>query len=223
MTWNDISVKKWIKISELGSIESSDLGGIIDLISIVYDKDFDEVKNLPINDVVEMRRGVEDLISTPLPVELVKEFSDGGFNFRFADLQKDWILAKNIDLEYYSKDPNNFHICLTILYYPPEEEYTTDKALALSNIIADRPIGQLFPAWTFFFLLSMNCVKITGDYSVLMMMTEWNKILLKGMKNPEVLLPILKKTLLKKLKISGLPTESLTKFQEVVLNSGNMS
>lgn len=222
MTWNDISVKKWIKISQLGDSDPNDIGTIVEIISIINDMTFDEVKNLPINEAVKLKVEVEELLSCELKSdELLEEFKIGDIEFKFADLQKNWILAKNIDLQQFSQSVENFHITLAILYFPHDVDYETDKAIALSRLIEDYPIGKLYSAWSFFFLLTMDSVKITGNYSLMTMGEETLRIMTSSMKNPDRLLPTMRRLLLKKLKVSGLTSESLTHLAEVVSKDGS--
>jgi hypothetical protein len=221
MTWNDISVKKWIQIQTINK-DCEELQSLLEILSIIHEKPIKELKNLPINGIVEMRIELEELLKIHLDDgELLREFKSGGFNFRFPDLNRDWIFAKNIDLENYSKDIRNFHICLSILYYPKDIEYETTKAIELSKLIELEPISKLYPAWNLFFLFTMDYVKITGNYSLLMMMTESTRVMMKVLNEPEKLPVILRRLLLKKLKGSGQLSESLIRSLTIGSNNGN--
>lgn len=224
MTWNDVSVKKWIKLNALSGEDPNDLGVLTELISILYDMPFDDVRQLPINEAAIKRSEITELFSYELKDdELTQSFEAEGFTFQFADLQKDWIFAKNVDLSHFSSDINNFHITLTILYYPKDLPYETDTALRLSKIIAEQPISKLYAAWYFFFLFGMASVKITTNYSVLDMMTESTKFLMKAGQNPDRQLKMLKRLLLMKLKASGAHIEYSTLSQVAGLSNGTMS
>lgn len=224
MTWNDISVRKWIKLSALSGEDPNDFGVLTELISIVHDMDFEAVRQLPINEAIKKKEEIFNLLQNqPADDKLTESFEAEGITFTFADLQKDWIFAKNIDLAHFSKDPNNFHITLTILYYPRGLEYETDKAIELSKIIERQPIGKLYAAWYFFFLFTTASVKITTNFSLLEMMMESTKLMEKVLTNPEKLLPIVKRLLWMKLRASGaLTASSITSVMDE-LKSGSIS
>lgn len=223
ITWKDITVKQYIQITSLGEFNIDDLGVVMELITIVYGKSWEEVENLPINEGAKLRGEIINLFNKPLNQEnYLEEFYLDGYDFKFADLQNDWSFAKNIDLQHYAPDPKNFGICLAILYYPPNIKYETKKALELAKIIENWNIDDLYGAWWFFFLFSTASAKLTGNYSVLDLMTEMTKILMKAGQDPEKLLPILKRILLRKLKKSGLTSELLITSQAEGLINGNM-
>lgn len=224
MTWNDISVKQYIKITELGEFNIDDIGTIMELITIIYDKTWEEVENLPISEGAKLRGEIMTLFNTPLNQDnYIKEFEIGGFNFKFADLQNNWSFAKNVDLNNLASDFKNFAICLAILYYPPDLKYETTKAMELAKLIENVSINELYGAWWFFFLFSTASAKLTGNYSVLDLMTEMTRIFQITMGEPEKLLPLLRRILWKKFKISGLSTEQLIHSLQVGSSNGNMS
>lgn len=223
-SWKDITVKQYIKISQLGEFNIDDLGTIMELITIIYDMTWEEVENLPISEGARLRGEIMNLFNTELDQNhYEKEFTIGDFKFEFADLQNNWSFAKNVDLNNLASDFKNFAVCLTILYYPKDLKYETNKAIELSKLIEEKSIGDLYGAWWFFFLFSTASAKLTGNYSVLDLMTEMTRIFQMGLKDPEKLLPVVKRVLWKKLAISGISTEQLTRFLETGSNSGNMS
>lgn len=223
-TWKDITVKQYIQITELGEFNIDDIGTIMELITIIYDKTWEEVENLSISEGAKLRLEIMTLFNTPLNQnEYIKEFELGGFKFKFADLQNNWSFAKNIDLNNLATDFKNFHICLAILYYPPDLKYETQKAMELGKLMESCSIDDLYGAWWFFFLFSTASANLTGNYSVLDLMTEMTKIFQITTGDPEKLLPLLRRILWKKFKVSGLSTELLTHSLQVGSSSGNMS
>jgi len=224
MTWDDITVKQFIEISKLGETDLTDLKSMMNVFSIVYNLDISEVKKLNMKEAAKMKKEVDVLLSTlPSDDKLTNEFEVDGVKFEFCDLQNDWIFAKNIDLENMSKDIKNFAICLAILYYPKGEEYETMKAIKYSKLIENQSIEKLYSAWYFFFLITMSSVEITQNYSVMDMMTEGTKVMMRTMEEPEKLLPILKRLLWKKLKASGTLTVSSINSLVAELNNGSTS
>lgn len=214
MTWKEISVKKYVKISELGDIDLEDLGVLMELISIIWDLTWNEVENLPINEAAKKKAEIIELFSNELDQNYYeKEFTIDSFKFEFPDLQNDWIFAKNVDLNNLAGDFKNFPICLAIIYYPKDIKYETTTAMKLAKLIEDKPISSVYGSWWFFFLFSVESAKLTGNYSVLDLMTEMTKLLMKGAQNPEKLLPLLKAIMLRKLRKSGISSEHYKRFQ----------
>lgn len=224
MTWDDISVKKYIKITELSGADLNDTGTLMEIFTIIYDLDWSDVEKMPITEAAQKRLQVLELLDTKLDDDkLTQNFEIGNIKFEFCDLQNDWIFAKNIDLEFYSKDFKNFAICLAILYYPKGIDYETKRAIELSKLIEDQPISKLYSAWYFFFLFTMASVKITPNFSLLEMMTEGARVMMMGMKQPEKLVPVMKRLLYKKLRASGALTASSMHLVMKELSNGSTS
>lgn len=206
MKWTDITVKQFIKITELGEIDITEIGTIMELISIIYNMTFEEVQQLPIQQGAKYRGEIVELLSTELVAEKFEtEFTIGSIHFEIADLQNNWQFSKNIDLEYMAKDMKNFAIVLAILYYPKDKTYETNTAIELAKIIETKKIADVYGAWYFFFLGATASVKITENYSLLDLLTEGTKLTLLGLKNPDRLLPTLDRVLWRKYRKSGLP------------------
>jgi len=196
----------------------------MEIFTIVFDLTWEEVENLPINEAAKLKAEIIQLFSTR-PDESIfeKSFESEGYKFEIFDIQENWTFAKNVDLENLSKDFNNFPICLTILYYPKDLKYETKKAIELSNIIKKRPITELYGSWFFFFLYSTACAKLTGNYSILDLLTETTKILKISMEDPEKLHTLLRRISKKKLVKSGALIESSELFPTIESNNGNIS
>lgn len=224
--WKSITVEQWDRISRLGEV--NEVQSTIGLIAILKGMSEDEVRNLPLSEASEMRRDVMEAIAllnenSGDEVPPLEEFKIGGTIFTFANLNEDWIFAKNIDLEATIKNGGKLSTILAILYYPKDIAYETRKALKWSEAIGNLPVWNLIPALNFFFLLASNSVKITGNYSLLQMMEEMTRVMTIGLKTPDQFLPTIEKLLRLKLRASGIPLEYSNSFQVEGLNNGSMS
>jgi hypothetical protein len=94
MTWLDISVKKWIDIYEY--LEEVDIKSII---SYLYDIDYDELEDMPYDDVLEMENEIS-FLSKPIPKINKSTINIKGTDFHLIDFNR-LEFGAFIDMEYY--------------------------------------------------------------------------------------------------------------------------
>jgi hypothetical protein len=121
MTWLDITVKKWIDIWE--HIQESD---IKTLISYLYDIDFDELDDMPYDEVIQLQNSISFLSNMPPKINKDK-LEVNGFEFHLVDFNK-MEFGSFIDMEYYlTKDDSwivNMPNILQILFRQVVSEET---------------------------------------------------------------------------------------------------
>lgn len=121
MTWLDITVSKWINISEY--IKERDIKTIV---SYLYDIDFDELDDMPYDEVIELEKSLIFLTNPPPRINkdklIIKDYE-----FHLIDFNK-MEFGSFIDMEYYlTKDENwiiNMTNILQILFRQVVQEET---------------------------------------------------------------------------------------------------
>lgn len=121
MTWLDITVKKWIDIWEY--IQEND---IKTLISYLYDIDFDDLDDMPYDEVIELQNSILFLANMPPKINkdklIIKDYE-----FHLIDFNK-MEFGSFIDMEYYlTKDESwivNMPNILQILFRQVIQEET---------------------------------------------------------------------------------------------------
>ena len=123
MTWKDISIEQYIQLYNLtngveledDNISQYDL--FFKQIGIVKRLSTNEVENLPITALNQLKQDLQFLSKEPEQLELKTEIEIDGIKYKLKDNLANFTLGEWVDLESFNKDfINNMHRLLSVLY-----------------------------------------------------------------------------------------------------------
>lgn len=165
--WNEVPVGMFQELSNLDKSENG-MTKIVDLISILADKDPEDVKNINASDLDSILAAIKwtgespsndhktDFVIDEVPYYLMK----------LSDLS----IGERIDLDSYSKDIMQLHKFFALLYRPVNEalgvkEYSVDSMLLRSELFEKKlMIEDVYGTILFFFSIAKRYELITQVY-----------------------------------------------------------
>lgn len=160
--WNEVPVGMFQELSNID--RSSGMDRIVDLISILADKDPEDVKNINASDLDSILAAIKwtgespsnehkmDFVIDEVPYYLMK----------LSDLS----IGERIDLDAYSKDIMQLHKFFALLYRPVNEVYSVDSMLLRSELFEKKlMIEDVYGTILFFFSIAKRYELITLAYT----------------------------------------------------------
>ena len=170
MTWNDISLKQFLEIQKIYDKEMSDFEKSKHLISIIYDKD---INDIPVRDLDSYLKEIASLLNTPPEqAKIKKEYVINGYKYKLSPKIEDMSTGQFWDFTEYSKNPTkNIHKILSCFLIPDGMKYGTgydiDVVLKDMDSLAITDVNAI----SFFLLAKLRRLqKIILIYSIAEMM-----------------------------------------------------
>lgn len=171
-SWEQITIQKWQEINEVQS--ESEVVRIIETVSILTDRDPEELRQMKINDFRELQSEFS-WASNPPSADLNIKFEIDGIKYGMIP-QLDFISAGEwLDCESWKSDSvKNMHLYASLLFRPitneTENSYTiephkTEGFIERSKLFLERlSITKVYGAVLFFSAFGIEFMKIIQDY-----------------------------------------------------------
>jgi hypothetical protein len=171
-SWDEITIGKW---RELNSIQSeTELGRLIQQVSILADVDSETIRNLPVDEFRELTKQL-DFVSNDIPKEVKTTFKLRGVEYGIIPDLNFISLGEFMDAETWKNNTTeNIHLLCAMLYRPiiswdddewEIEQYKQKGFMKRANLFLNElPITVPYGAVLFFSLLGMEFIEIMGDY-----------------------------------------------------------
>lgn len=165
--WNEISIEKYIQLYKIEEKEMDDIDLLINQLSIVYELSINEVENLEMAVVNDLKGEITFLNYEPnQTINLDKPIVIDGVEYQFNKNLNTLTLGEFADLEYYKNDViNNIHNITSILFKKEKD----NDAIENSDIFLKKmDIETALSAFFFFYLFATNYIMSdTKGYSLL--------------------------------------------------------
>lgn len=155
--WNEVPVGMFQELSTLDKSEDG-MTKIVDLISILADKDPEDVKNINASDLDSILAAIQWTSKTPSNEHKMDFVIDEVpyYLMKLSDLS----IGERIDLDAYSKDIMQLHKFFALLYRPPSEslgvkEYSVESMLTRAELFEKKlMIEDVYGTIVFFFSIA---------------------------------------------------------------------
>lgn len=161
--WNEVTVGMFQEMANLDKTEEG-LTKIVDLISILSDKDPEDIKKINSTDLDPILEAIK--WSGEMPSDEYKtEIEINGVTYYLIKLSSASI-AENVDLESYQGDITQLHKFFAVLYRPANEEYEVDKMNERAELFKEKlMISDVFGTLVFFLSIPQRYDEIIKVYS----------------------------------------------------------
>jgi len=169
--WNQINIDKYQKLYNLYKIEQDYIELTFKRLSILLDKSYEEIEQIPITEYNEIKETLEFVNSEPKQTNFKTEFELNGKKFKFRNINE-LNFGEFMDLEHYKSDCiENMHRIMNILYVTDNKEDNSD--FLKHNLNIETALSCFF----FIYLFALNFLPSNMEgYSQLdIMMTNMKK------------------------------------------------
>lgn len=161
--WHEVSVGMFQELSQLEKHEG--VHKVIELISILSDRDPDEIKTISTEDFKLIIPAI--LWTNVVPTSEYKtDIEIDGVNYYLQRL-KGLSLGEWIDLDNWcEKSTENMHKIFALLYRPVGEEYNVDKMNARAELFKEKlMISDVYGTMIFFLIIGNQYLNLIKDYT----------------------------------------------------------
>ena len=168
MNWNDITIKKWEQLKDVLASDVDDIEKNVEILAVVYDKDVEEVYNMPLVKFGEMAKSISWLSTPPEPATVSERYKINGVTYRLVMNPQEISTAQYIDFKtlYVEKEKHMAEI-LAIFLIPEGKTYNDgyDISQVEKDIYEHLPITYALGMSAFFLLLYQVWKEVLTSYS----------------------------------------------------------
>ena len=161
--WHEVSISKFQELNNLETFEG--LHKIIELISILSDKDVEDIREMSTDDLELILKQVEWTSVIPTSEYKTNIYIDD-IDYYLVSL-KSLTLGEWIDLDTWSENAiENMHKIFALLYRPSKEVYNTTDMNERAELFLDKlMIADVYGTLLFFLLIGNQYLSLIKDYT----------------------------------------------------------
>ena len=158
--YSELTIKQFLKCKTIADLETDPIMRKVKMLAEIEGKDVDEVESLPIGELLERLKGLEQIEAMQPDQKIKLKFKLGGKRFIVKWRQQDLTAAQYIDATHFCKEPDkiihNIHNILAALvvertWWGKEKKYNGDKHKEIADLFYNQmKISTAYPIMLFF-------------------------------------------------------------------------
>ena len=158
--YSELTIKQFLKCKTIADLETDPIMRKVKMLAEIEGKDVDEVESLPIGELLERLKGLEQIEAMQPDQKIKLKFKLGGKRFIVKWRQQDLTAAQYIDATHFCKEPDkiihNIHNILAALvvertWWGKEKKYNGDKHKEIADLFYNEmKISTAYPIMLFF-------------------------------------------------------------------------
>lgn len=157
---------KLIQFQEIIKLDNSDKNYAVELISILLDKDPEDIRSYDVNSANSIMRHLEWAMKSPLENEYKQDIVIDGVTYKLVENLNRFTSGDWWDMEEYLSDyAKNMHLLFALMYRPVGIEYSFELRKETAKIFQDKAmIGDIYGAIVFFSNVGKKSTLTIQDY-----------------------------------------------------------
>ena len=158
--YSELTIKQFLRCKTIADLETDPIMRKVKMLAEIEGKDVDEVESLPISQLLERLKGLDQIEAMQPDQKIKLKFKLGGKRFIVKWRQQDLTAAQYIDATHFCKDPDkiihNVHNILAALvvertWWGKEKKYNGDKHKEIADLFYNEmKISTAYPIMLFF-------------------------------------------------------------------------
>ena len=158
--YSELTIKQFLKCKTIADLETDPIMRKVKMLAEIEGKDVDEVESMPIGDLLERLKGLEQIEAMQPDQKIKLKFKLGGKRFIVKWRQQDLTAAQYIDATHFCKEQDkiihNIHNILAALvvertWWGKEKKYNGDKHKEIADLFYNQmKISTAYPIMLFF-------------------------------------------------------------------------
>ena len=158
--YSELTIKQFLRCKTIADLETDPIMRKVKMLAEIEGKDVDEVESLPISQLLERLKGLDQIEAMQPDQKIKLKFKLGGKRFIVKWRQQDLTAAQYIDATHFCKDPDkiihNIHNILAALvvertWWGKEKKYNGDKHKEIADLFYNEmKIITAYPIMLFF-------------------------------------------------------------------------
>lgn len=158
--YSELTIKQFLRCKTIADLETDPIMRKVKMLAEIEGKDVDEVESLPIGELLERLKGLEQIEAMQPDQKIKLKFKLGGKRFIVKWRQQDLTAAQYIDATHFCKEQDkiihNIHNILAALvvertWWGKEKKYNGDKHKEIADLFYNEmKINTAYPIMLFF-------------------------------------------------------------------------
>ncbi len=158
--YSELTIKQFLRCKTIADLETDPIMRKVKMLAEIEGKDVDEVESLPIGELLERLKGLEQIEAMQPGQKIKLKFKLGGKRFIVKWRQQDLTAAQYIDATHFCKEQDkiihNIHNILAALvvertWWGKEKKYNGDKHKEIADLFYNQmKISTAYPIMLFF-------------------------------------------------------------------------
>ena len=158
--YSELTIKQFLRCKTIADLETDPIMRKVKMLAEIEGKDVDEVESLPISQLLERLKGLDQIEAMQPDQKIKLKFKLGGKRFIVKWRQQDLTAAQYIDATHFCKDQDkiihNIHNILAALvvertWWGKEKKYNGDKHKEIADLFYNQmKISTAYPIMLFF-------------------------------------------------------------------------
>lgn len=158
--YSELTIKQFLRCKTIADLETDPIMRKVKMLAEIDGKDVDEVESLPIGELLERLKGLEQIEAMQPDQKIKLKFKLGGKRFIVKWRQQDLTAAQYIDATHFCKEQDkiiyNIHNILAALvvertWWGKEKKYNGDKHKEIADLFYNQmKISTAYPIMLFF-------------------------------------------------------------------------